>query len=144
MNIRVASVFALLCVCITIVTSASVNAGDKPAGHGVFAHQTSEELTSHCRAFMQWRRTGLATVQESHDAGLCYGFVMGVVDAFYFQGEPIFRTFLGGSICLPEKTNARSLTEIVARFVDQNPELRHLAPVELVLRALAHSYPCQK
>ncbi|MFZ1949182.1 MAG: Rap1a/Tai family immunity protein [Pseudolabrys sp.] len=110
----------------------------------ITAYQGGEELTRTCRVFMQWRRTGRATPQEAFDAASCYAFVTGVVDTFNFQEKTLFQTFSGGPICLPEKINLYSLTEIVATFLDQNAALRHYSGVELVLRAFAHSLPCKK
>ena len=134
----------LLCVAAllgAIVMSAPISA--QVVRYSVTAYENGEALTRACRVYMRWKRTGVQlTAQEAFDAGSCYMYVTGVVDFMYFQGKEIMRTFSGGPICLPEKANANSLTEVVGTFLDKNLELRHFSGTELVMRALFHSFPC--
>src|SRR3974377_1969507 len=102
-------------------------------------YMTGEELTKECRAFLHARRTGRWTAQQGFDVARCYGFVVGVLDAL--REEQIFELW---NVCLPTNANANDLAETVALFLDQNPGTRNEAGYALVMRALAHSFPCPK
>jgi Rap1a immunity proteins len=45
--------------------------------------------------------------------------------------------------CIPEGTNASDLTEIVAKFLDENPAKRNHSGADLVGNAWIKSFPCQ-
>jgi Rap1a immunity proteins len=127
----------------TIVTSSPIQ-----AEHEVASYMTGEQLTQHCRAFLETRRTTRSSPQIYYDAALCYGFVTGVHDAVSFEelfklSPPELSPPLQPA-CLPFGVNANSLIEIVATFLDQNPVLRTQGAYVLVRRAFIASYPCKK
>jgi hypothetical protein len=101
-----------------------------------------EQLTEYCRSFLRTRREGRGTPTEYNDAGHCYGFITGVYDTLSNENLFLKSNVLGFSICIPTNANAKTLAEIVGKFLDDNPKLRVLGGYSLVLRAWAKSFPC--
>jgi hypothetical protein len=70
---------------------------------------------------------------------------MGVVDLVRAEGEQTFKTNKIAPICLPKGITGDTLTEIVARYLDQNPDpFRQLSGGEVVIVALAKTSPCKR
>lgn len=110
----------------------------------VTAYYDGEVLTKLCRSFMRLRpetvpRITKEMVVDYYDGGKCQGYVMGVFDSASREG--LFAIY---AICAPNNLSEVSLAEVVARFLDQNPALRNQAGYELVMMALARSFPCSK
>ena len=124
--------------------SEPVNAENPETGATIF--MTGERLTEYCRAFMLTRRQGdKGTPQQVGDAALCLAYVEGIMDAVTSENLHIERSKSNESpipICLPTQITGNTLTEVVARFLDQNPALRTFGGATLVIRALELSFPC--
>ena len=131
----------------TLVMSSPICAQQTPAGT-VIAYQSGEQLTNRCIAYLRFRGHDPVTQEEEqqvlYDSGLCLGYVMGVVDLVRAEHEQAFKTNKVAPICLPESIIGETLTEIVARFLDQHPAVRHLPGGELVIVALANTLPCKR
>jgi hypothetical protein len=148
----VARLFLLLA---TLAMSTPICAQETPAGKVVWGYQSGETLTDLCRASLQMSeiigktldqagRTFQEIQQIYFDAGLCEGYVLGVVDLIESQGGQTFKTNSVGPICLPLPNISRNtLIEVVARYVDQNPAVRHFGGAGLVMMALANAFPCK-
>jgi hypothetical protein len=131
---------AIFPLIISAVISSPVLAEDR-AQRTVSVYMPGNDLTHDCRSFMVWKRTGSATTQQLHEAGLCYGYVTGVFDSV--EELTNMRTVdLTAPFCLPKDANANDLTEIVAKFLDENPAKRNHSGFDLVSGAWAASFPC--
>ena len=83
--------------------------------------------------------------QVLYDSGLCSGYVMGVVDLVRAEGEQTFKTNKIAPICLPKDIPGDTITQIVARYLDQNPDpFRQLSGGDSVIVALAKTSPCKR
>ncbi len=72
--------------------------------------------------------------------GFCGGYIMAV--AHVLASDEI----TGWSACIPqgrEVTNRR-LIDVAKKFLNDNPELRHLAAQSLVAMALSKAFPCSE
>ena len=119
------------------------------AAEMVITYQSGELLTDRCRAYLRFRGHDPVTQEEEqqvlYDSGLCLGYVMGVVDLVRAEHEQAFKTNKVAPICLPEGIIGITLTDIVARYLDQNPDLlRQLSGGEVVIVALAKTSPCKR
>ena len=132
----------------TLVKSTPICAQGAPA-ETVITYQSGELLTDRCRAYLRFRGHDPVTQEEEqqvlYDSGLCLGYVMGVVDLVRAEHEEAFKTNKVAPICLPEGIIGITLTDIVARYLDQNPDLlRQLSGGEVVIVALAKTSPCKR
>jgi len=86
----------------------------------------------------QWTAPKLVAGQNDfYQAGLCQGFIGGVVDAFV-DSKTLF--------CVPQGergVRAGQLVEIVKIYLRNHPETRHLLAVDLVANALIEKFPCR-
>jgi Rap1a immunity proteins len=108
-----------------------------PADGGAYTYVTGEMLTGWCRSFLVSRRQGTATTSQNYEGNRCYGYVLGVIDAF----SPTEGT---DALCLPGGLNSLSVTEIVANYLDHHPEMRIEPGYALTWGALAEAYPCSR
>jgi hypothetical protein len=83
-----------------------------------------------------WR---LCTSKGARDNGLCYGYVTAIAEVAR-ESDGLY----GHHACLPEHPTRHQAVEIVKRFLDQHPELRHYGASSLVAEALAEAFPCQQ
>ncbi|WP_147377680.1 Rap1a/Tai family immunity protein [Mesorhizobium waimense] len=85
------------------------------------------------------------STRQAWDAAECYGFVVGVLDHFGIMNSiGVSEVENIGPFCLTDSVNANDVTEVVARFLDQHPEKRHLAGYLLTRQALTDGYPCKQ
>ena len=132
----------------TLVMSSPICAQETPA-ETVITYQSGEQLINRCRAYLRFRRQDPITKEEIqqvlHDSALCLGYVMGVVDLVRAEGEQTFKTNKIAPICLPEGIPGDTITQLVARYLDQNPDpFRQLSGGEVVIVALARTSPCKR
>jgi hypothetical protein len=104
---------------------------------GVFV--SGEDLNTSCQAFL-WRlhnpNTNATSVVVS-DAEDCLSFVRGVFDAATIIDAPKYQ------LCTPEHTTTRTITELVAKFLDEHPEARQYTAASVVITRLQTAYPCK-
>src|SRR3974377_1939718 len=109
----------------TLVMSSPICAQETPA-ETVITYQSGEQLINRCRAYLRFRRQDPVTQEEMqqvlYDSGLCSGYVMGVVDLVRAEGEQTFKTNKIAPICLPKDIPGDTVTEIVAKYLDRNPD----------------------
>jgi hypothetical protein len=68
--------------------------------------------------------------------GMCRGYVMGVVDQA--AGQALY----GQHICLPNGVSAVQATDVVVRYLRENPAERHIGAGTLAAKALGIGFPC--
>jgi hypothetical protein len=132
----------------TLVMCSSISAQETPGGT-VITYQSGEQLTNRCRAYLRFRRHDPVTQEEEqqvlYDSGVCLGYVMGVVDLVRAEHEQAFATNKVAPICLPQGIIGETLTDMVARYLDQYPApFRHLPGGEVVIAVLAKTSPCNQ
>jgi len=76
-----------------------------------------------------WKTPGVGSL----DAGIAYGYVIGVSDALD-----------GAIICLPSNVNQGQITDIVYNYLKDNPQIRQKDGSYLVALALKQFFPCKK
>jgi len=64
---------------------------------------------------------------------LSLGYVMGVSD-----------TLQGATVCPPETLTAGQASDMVKKYLEDNPSVRHLAGDAIVNRVLSSVWPCAK
>jgi len=67
---------------------------------------------------------------------LCAGYIAAISDVMDEH------TVYGWSACVPNDVMLSQLGDIVTRWLDNNPQKRHLAANSLVAQALAEAFPC--
>jgi hypothetical protein len=99
-------------------------------------------LNATCGSFLATKRQGYrGTTQQAYESGICQGFVVGVLDVTGIEelrGDERFTR-----LCLPSRLDQNAATEIVATYLEQHPEQRHLSGYEIVRMALAQSFRCK-
>lgn len=73
-----------------------------------------------------------------------YAYAVGYVSAVADVGAGKGATKGGWCFTLPRDATQGQLTAIVRRFLDANPQIRHLSASDLVEAALHNAFPCQK
>ena len=64
---------------------------------------------------------------------LCEGYILGLVDARYTEG----------TFCLGPDVETAQIVDTVTRYLDERPELGHVAASAVVVDALADKFPCR-
>jgi len=67
------------------------------------------------------------------DQMLAIGYVLGVADVY-----------VRNLICLPENIKAGQLHDVIKRFLEENPAIRHYSADSLILFRLEELWPCAK
>ena len=78
-------------------------------------------------------------------AGVCFGYTVGVVDVLGIDVPGIDRQKIGGwSACLPEAVTNSQAVEVTKKFLNDHPALLHLEAQSLVAMALSNAFPCSE
>lgn len=129
-------------ILLTVLSSALAGPAYAQADDLVRVYVTGEKLTANCRAYLATVRAGSrATAQQAFDAGNCWGFVAGVLEAADFEGMTSTASD-APKFCLPNNVNTNILVEIVAQYGDQNPSSQRMPGYYLTRLALSESFPC--
>lgn len=89
---------------------------------------TGNRLFEDCRAANYFNR------------GYCGGYVTGIVDTIEsLQSRGILPR---DALCIPEESTKGQLVDVVLKYLEQNPERRHLEAGSLVPEALNRAFPC--
>jgi Ssp1 endopeptidase immunity protein Rap1a len=108
----------------------------------VTIYLTGVRLTENCRSYVALKRKGgVTSAQQAHDAGVCWAFVVGVVDTIAF--EKLQQSPLGAAeVCPPQGIDSSILVEVVSKFADDNPAALAKSGYVLTRTALNEKYPC--
>jgi hypothetical protein len=83
-----------------------------------------------------WR---LCTSKDAGDEGFCSGYVAAIAAAVILPNA-----VSGWRACFPEHSTGQQKVDVVKRWLDQHPELRHHPASYLVAQALAEAFPCKQ
>ena len=70
-------------------------------------------------------------------ASACAAYVSGIADVMEYAPVQEFKAWFSGEILRGQ------LTDVVKRWLEQHPELRHHSAVKLVPIALSEAFPCE-
>ena len=70
----------------------------------------------------------------------CTGYVTGVTEALYWAGD----RGRDGSACVPDEVTLGQMVDVVVRFLQIHPEVRHHAAIIVVRAALGAAFPCPR
>lgn len=87
------------------------------------------ELYQHCGS--------PASENNSGDALFCYGYIRGAFDSLIYS--PLHNAY-----CPPPNMTVQQGTDIVSKFLADNPKYRSLDGPLLVVAALKMAFPCKK
>lgn len=91
---------------------------------------TGNRLYEDCRAANYFNR------------GYCGGYVTGIVDTIEaLQARGVLPS---DALCIPEQSTKGQLVDTVLKYLEQNPERRHLEAGSLVPEALNRAFPCAR
>jgi Rap1a immunity proteins len=82
------------------------------------------DLLAHCMA-------SEASLTYAQDQAACLFYVMGATDA---QSQ---------TVCIPQVATTRQAKDVVVRYLERNPQKRHLPAASLVTMALIDAFPCR-
>jgi hypothetical protein len=68
----------------------------------------------------------------------CFGFVIGIADVM--EDNPLD----GRSACIPPDATIQQVTDVVIRFLENNPDIRDFTGESLTVQALSEKYPCKR
>jgi hypothetical protein len=120
---------------IVLATALSVASQNVEAQGSVWLFITGNSLATYCRDFLVVRRNAAASDdQQLQRYAVCLGFVAGASDTLTVEGIRHY--------CLPFRSDAGEITEVVANYLIQHPEELHLPAYTLVVQSLASAYPC--
>jgi Rap1a immunity proteins len=128
----------------TLIASAIFTIPINGVAQSLNLYMTGEALNDYCREYLLMRRNSGAVDNptKGQSAGVCYGYVVGLVDEYESLRTP---GGISGDNVEPFCTrgaNAHSLTETVAIYLDQHPLQRNRAGYFLVRKILAERFPC--
>ncbi len=72
---------------------------------------------------------------------LCRAFVVGVIDGVNWSAGA---TGGKGPYCYPKKIKMTRLQSVAVKWLEKHPNLRHQSAANLVVVALAETFPCPK
>ena len=107
------------------------------------------DLLAQCKKFVQILDGGKPELQQTLEAGLCGGYVLGVQDGFLASSEltdiiskeegieSVARNYWD----IPEETESETVVKIVVRYLELHPEMHNEPAVLSVINALRQTYP---
>jgi hypothetical protein len=82
---------------------------------------------------------------EERDS-ICSGYIAGIADAINNSMYSILRPDKSGTnmalVCTTKRILLPQLVDVVVRFLESHPEMRHYAAASLVGAALSDAFPC--
>ena len=124
---KISALAAVLLVTMTVSGYSQAQRSREPDG----VYMKGDTLNDHCRVFLSMRQKNMEKAPQGYSAGVCYGYVIGVVDLY-----AEFRIFCTGG------ATAHSVIKTVASYLDQHPEERNTAAYFLVTKSVSEKYPC--
>ena len=110
---------------------------------------TGADLLVQCNKFVQILDGARPELQQTLDAGLCGGYVLGVQDGFLASSEltdivskekgitSVAETYWD----IPAETESEKIVRIVVKYLELNPDMQKEPAVLSVINALRQTYP---
>jgi hypothetical protein len=110
---------------------------------------TGADLLDQCKKFVLIIDGARPELQQTLDAGLCGGYVLGVQDGFLASSELTDIASKEQGITsaakhywdIPAETESEKIVKIVVRYLEVNPEMQKEPAVLSVINALRQTYP---
>jgi len=100
-----------------------------------------ERLNKYCQGALQLDRNPSDHSPDAMgyliSAANCESYVVGVIDAAISSKDPKQR------LCLPANATQGTVTELIAKFLDEHPESRQFTADSIVIGRLQVAYPCK-
>jgi hypothetical protein len=110
---------------------------------------SGSELLSQCRIFFQILEGGQPGMQDTFQAGLCGGYVLGVQEGFIASSElaDVVSEDKGTASVtkqywdIPSDVESEKVVKIVVRYLETNPDMQSKPAVLSILNALTQTFP---
>ena len=107
------------------------------------------DLLAQCKNFVQILEGGKPVLQETLQAGLCGGYVLGVQEGFIASSELTDIATKDKGIPsvtkkywdIPADVVSEKIVQIVVRYLEKNPDMQNKPAVLSVINALRQTYP---
>jgi len=117
---------ALVRLVASVVVAVSVLVATAPHATGQFFF-TGNTLMENCRAGVQDKVANLI------DFGACTGYILAVTDVLAANK----------GVCLHAGVTMAQIRDFVVKWLEANPQKRHLAAHGLVAQAMSEAFPCK-
>jgi len=112
---------------------------------------SGSDLLAQCKNFVQILEGGQPVLQETLQAGLCGGYVLGVQEGFIASSELTDIATKDKGIPsvtkkywdIPADVVSEKLVQIVVRYLEINPDMQNQPAVLSVINALRQTYPAR-
>lgn len=113
---------------------------------------SGSELLFQCKNFVQIIEGGQPSLQETLQAGLCGGYVLGVQEGFGASSQlaDIASEDKGLTSVtkkyweIPADIESEKIVQIVVRYLERNPDMQTKPAVLSVINALRQTYPSKQ
>ena len=112
---------------------------------------SGSELLAQCKNFVQILDGGKPVLEETLQAGLCGGYVLGVQEGFNASSELTDIAAEDKGIPsvteqywdIPADVVSEKIVQIVVRYLEKNPDMQNKPAVLSVINALRQTYPAR-
>jgi hypothetical protein len=110
---------------------------------------TGADLLTQCKNFVQILDGARPEIQQTLEAGLCGGYVLGVQDGFLASSELAdivskekgMESVAKNYWDIPAEIESEKIVKIVVRYLELNPDMQKEPAVLSVINALRQTYP---
>ena len=82
-------------------------------------------------------------LDDTYASGFCSGYITGVIHGVTSEAIANKKAHSTAG-CIPNTVTIEQGTLIVIKFLNDNPELLHLAATRLITSAMSEAFPCDK
>jgi len=112
---------------------------------------SGSELLAQCKNFVQIIEGNQPSLQETLQAGLCGGYVLGVQEGFDASSQLAdiasedkgIKTVTNKYWEVPADVEPENIVRIVVRYLEKNPDMKNKPAVLSVINALRQTYPAR-
>jgi hypothetical protein len=101
---------------------------------------TAELLTQSCGKVNHITSDGKIPSADGFDAGLCMGYILGIVDSHSTISTVLHKSQSG--YCIPKGVTQTQMAKIVAKYGNEHPEELHQAGLVIVVQSFQKAFPC--
>jgi len=110
---------------------------------------SGSELLTQCKKFLNILEGGQSEMQDTFQAGLCGGYVLGVQEGFIASSElsDVVSEDKGTASVtkqywnIPSDVESEKIVQIVVKYLEINPDMQSKPAVLSILSALTQAYP---